>query len=254
MPWNASFGLLFGGGFLFIPLFVSVVLFAVMKPPWDDWILDRRGKQALATPYAVVGTGSSVNDEDVMAIRVTFVDARGAQHNASVETASGPLIARGNQRQPISIEYDPLRPSRVRLLGGAASEAGVVMLLPLAMALLLGAPFFSLGGLWALRARSVYRHGIAVLATVTRHEATASSQNDETVMRMIYTYETARGRAESGWKTVHPAPVGARIWVLHHPRDVTRSVPVAGWDRTAPPPAPPPPPAPGPSGGPRMYV
>ncbi len=120
-----------------------------MGPPWDDWILDQRAEVVQATPYRVEATGSSINDETVMRIRVRFEDRSGQERTAAIGTVDGNLLAKARQSEPMPLEYDPQQPTRVRFKGHYASalnETGMVFMIPIMMLVFvvpgLGAFFF----------------------------------------------------------------------------------------------------------------
>ncbi len=224
MSWNARFLLMFGGGWAGVGLLGTIVLLLTSRPPWDDWILDRRGVRAEAEAIEVRTTMTSVNDEDLFDLVLRFRDGAGRAHTAVLGTIDEGRITAARQHRTLIIEYDPEDPSRARLQGETASLHGSMLLLPAGFAIT-GAPLFLLGMVGLVRARRLYRRGQAAQAVVTMVAETHSSENDERVKEMRYTFQTARGPALGTWKTASPLPVGATLWVVHDPSAPENNVP-----------------------------
>jgi hypothetical protein len=222
--WNAHFLLLFGGLWSGVSLLVAVILTLSDRPVWDDWILDDRGLHADAQVIEVRPTHSSVNEEDVFEIVVRFQGARGKAHQASLYTHSAKTLEAAKRRDRMRVDYDPRDPSRARLTGGRAAEAGATAMVPGGLGVL-GLPLFLVGLVKALRARRLYRRGIEVEARVTEIVATRSEENDRTVMEMRYAFSTPAGPAAGAWKTVEPAEAGTAIWVVYDPENPARNTP-----------------------------
>ncbi|MCC7534659.1 MAG: hypothetical protein IT379_00520 [Deltaproteobacteria bacterium] len=230
--WNASLGLLLGAVFGGVGVFVPALLLVIGGPPWHDLILDMRAKRTTATPTVVSGTGSSVNDVQVMRISFRYRAEDGRTHQAASTTASRDLIERGRGHGELDIEYDPDEPSRARIAGTRISVIPPVAYLP-ALLGVVGLVVLARSAASALRTRRIYRRGVAVAGEVLRHDATASSENDQSVIDMRYRFRGPHGDVEGGWKTVRPAPVGAALWILHLPGRPDQNVPAMGWP-TAP--------------------
>jgi hypothetical protein len=227
VPWNARFLILFGAIWGGVGVLLFVVFTAVGGPFWSDILLDQRGVRVDAQPVSVDPTNTRVNRRPVYAIQVRFRDRGGQEQSASVHTTDGTALAAARKKSPIAIEYDPESPTRTRLVGGSASTFGLLVLLPLAFAVI-GAVLFFRGLSSRRRAQALYRDGEAAEAVVVAVEATASTQNMMRVMRMDYEAQGPGPRVRGSWKTLTPAPVGAKIWILYDRADPERSVPARG--------------------------
>lgn len=218
-----KFAMMFVGPWFGIALLTAGVFTVVGGPIWDDWILDRRGKPATGTPYAVEGTSSRVNGKSLMRVRIRYRDGTGETRESSFTTTDGAELARARRRQPVQIEYDPEAPSRSRVQGHRASYFGAWVFLPAGVALCLLVPFVML-----LRARGrqrgVYRHGRAVLGQVVRHEHTGARQNRRPVVRARYEAHVGERLAEGYVDDVEPPAPGDALWILVDPDDPSRNV------------------------------
>jgi hypothetical protein len=224
--WNDRFMLLFGGIWGLVGTVIAVVFTLAGGPVWDDWILDRRGVPADAQPFDVHATNSRVNHRTVQEIQFRFTDRAGQAHTGHTGTTDPRLIASARKATPMTVQYDPQDPARVRLAGGSASFFGMLVLLPLAFAAV-GGGLFLRSLLGARRMRAMYRDGTAVTARVVALEATGSRQNYQRVMRMVYEFTGPAGGAITGeWKTLRPAAQGATIWVIYDPGEPDRNMPV----------------------------
>jgi hypothetical protein len=219
--WNTNFALVWGGGYGGIPALVLCVLMVTMGPPWHDTTLDERGVSAQASPYAVEDTYVSHNDESLMRVRLRFADRSGRKHDIGLTTIDGRILARANRREPIDIDYDPQDPELVRFHGQKRSQlsgdAAFVPPMLLFVFILPGLPTFAWGLFQLRRRRSVYRNGVAALATIVEHTRSVSSENEEQLTNARYEFASPRGLHSGTIKSLTPPPVGARIWVLHAP-------------------------------------
>ncbi|NUP08707.1 MAG: DUF3592 domain-containing protein [Polyangiaceae bacterium] len=216
--------MIFGGAFTFLPLLMLAMMLAILRPPWEDWALDERGVRTDARSVEVRETSTEVNDESLYEIVVAFEDARGLKHKATVTTTNDEVIARAREKATLTIEYDREKPSRARLPGEASTSIGGMIFLPLGF-VAFGLPLFLFGLVSALRAQRLYRRGHCALARVYEVVPTASSVNDEPVMRMLYAFSTADGEAKGGWKTVEPLAIGETLWVVYDPNQPSRNMP-----------------------------
>jgi hypothetical protein len=224
VSWNDRFMLLFGGIWGLVGTVITVVFTLTGGPVWNDWILDSRGVRADAKPFEVHATNNRVNRRYVNEIRFRFTDPDGQEHTGHTGTTDPALIASARKGTTMAVEYDPRDPERVRLLGGSASFFGYFALMPLGFAAV-GGFLFLRGLLAARRTRATYRDGTAVTARVIAVETTASSQNRQRVMRMVYELTGPTGTVTGAWKTMTPAAQGATIWVIYDPAQPERSVP-----------------------------
>ncbi len=216
--------MIFGAGFGGIPLLVFVGFALTMVMPHEDWILDYRGESTIAQPTAAHVTNTSVNDQDVYDIDVSYTDKRGRPQRASVSTLNPSVVAAGNAKTPLKIEYDPEQPTRARVVGESASAIGMMAFMPLGFAFI-GIPMLLVGLVSTLRRRSLYRRGTPAQARVQQVVASASSQNNQRVMIARYSYQSPRGVAHGELKSVSPPKVGSVIWVLFDPQKPSRSIP-----------------------------
>lgn len=224
LGWNAGFLLLFGGIWAAVGLLVAGLFTALGGPVWNDWILDDRGVLAQAEALGARPTRTRVNRRTLYELRYRFSDGSGKTWTATSDTTSPSLIGAAEARSPLAIEYDPESPKRTRLRGESASVMGAAVFLPLGAGLV-GTLLVAIGLVGALRVRGLYRRGQAAQARVTAVEATASRQNRRAVMRMRYCFQTPEGTVEGSWKTAHPQPAGATIWVLFDPASPARNLP-----------------------------
>lgn len=223
--WNVRFSLSFFGGWAGIGFLVLVIFSVISRPIWDDWRLDRRGVRVDAQAVEVRTTSTSINDEDLMNLVLRFRDRREREHTAIIGTTNSAKIDIARAHGTLSIEYDPEDPSCARLEGESANALGLVgTLIPLGF-VLTGAPFFLLALVRLQRARRIYRDGEAIQATVVQIVDTPSSENDETVKEMRYSFQTSRGPANGTWKMVNPPPAGAQVWIVYDPASPDNNVP-----------------------------
>ena len=223
--WNVRFALLFSGGWAGTAILVFVSLSFISRPFWVDWALDERGVRVDAVAIDVRSTRTSINDEDLFNLVLRFRDEREREHTVVVGTTNSDKIEIARAHGQISIEYDPEDPASARLTGERASALGLVGTLLLAVFAITGAPGFVVALRQLMRARRIYRHGTATQATVMRVVDTSSSQNDETVREMHYSFDTPLGPASGTWKTVEPLPQGGTLWVVYDPRSPNDNVP-----------------------------
>lgn len=226
MRSSAFFMLLFGGIWCAVGTLLTVVFLAVGGPPWDDWILDRRGVRVEAQPVGVEATSSRVNRQRVYEVRFRFKDRRGAEQHASMGTADSAILADAREGRALSVEYDPEEPSRVRFTGQLATIFGAAILLPLFFAAA-GATIFLPGLVSARRTRRVYRDGDIAEARVTSVERTAVRQNRRRIMRMRYEFQGPAGLVAGEWRTAQPSQPGASIWVIYDRERPEENVPAA---------------------------
>jgi len=208
------FVLLFGAIWFGVGSTITAAFTAGGGGVWNDVILDRRGLTVNATPIAIERTSSTVNHARVYRIVCSFVDARGVPRTAGGGTTDSALLARAQQHEPISIDYDPYDTSRARLTGGGASFFGWFVLFPFAFALIGGITLAS-GVRGALRTRGIYVHGQAAEAEVTRISPTNMRVNGRLVMRVEYTFDALTGRASGSTTALSPPKVGDRMWILY---------------------------------------
>jgi hypothetical protein len=220
---SAVFLLFFGGIWAFVGLMISVVFTVAGGPVWNDVALDRRGVVARAKPTGIRATSSQVNHRTVYEISYQFTDAEGLPRAGRSGTTDLLAITHADQGQPFDVEYDPQRPELTRLRGGRASFFGFFVLFPLAF-FVVGAAVLVSGARRAVRARRLYVHGVAALATVTSVAPTSMRVNQRPVMRVDFAFDAITGRVAGHTTTREPPPVGSQLWVLHDPDDPKRSV------------------------------
>jgi len=205
-----------------------VISFLWDKPIWDDWLLDSGSVQTLAQPTSVDDTDSSVDGRSVYEIALEFTDQGGQPRASRVFVNDPDVIKKARQMIPIAIEYDPDRPTRCRVRGQPASVTGALILLPLA-SVLMGLAALIPAVVSLRRTFRLYRWGKATQATVTRITATGASEGDneeDTVMRATYVFNSQQGRTEGFLKRVSPPSVGTVIWIIYDPQQPSRNVAV----------------------------
>ena len=223
LPFFAVFTLLFGGIWLAVGLFISLIFTIVGGPFWNDMILDDRGVTAQATPTGVTMTSSRINGEYVREIRYTFSDERGAQHEGRTGTTDVLLVQRATAEMPITIEYVPESPALSRIKGERASFFGPFILIPVGFALV-GAVVAGFGVLRTLRVRAIYVHGSAVRAEVISVEGTSMRMNRQPVKRVRYKFPGLRGEVVGTSTTVDDVKAGQAMWIICLPGEPEKNV------------------------------
>jgi Protein of unknown function (DUF3592) len=222
--WNATFLSLFGGIWGGVGLVLAVVFTVAGGPVWNDWILDSRGVRADARPFDVQATSTRRNRSTVYEIDFRFADLAGRDFTGSAGTTNPSVIASARKGSHLPIEYDPVDPTRSRLVGESASVFGAFVFLPLGF-FVIGAGIFVAGLVSARRSRAIYRDGEVAEARVVAVEQTASTQNRVQLLRVRYELQTPAGPAVGAWKTLTPPKVGETIWVIYDPARPERNVP-----------------------------
>jgi hypothetical protein len=172
----------------------------------------------------VEATNTRVNRRTLYDVHLRFKDKRGKDQRGTASTTESALLADARAGRPIPIEYDPDEPSRLRFAGARASFFGAFAFLPMFFSVA-GGPLFVLGLLSARSTRRLYRYGEIAEGTVTRITSTMSTQNRRRVQLMHYQFDSPRGPMGGAWKTVAPALVGARLWVLYDRERPELSIP-----------------------------
>lgn len=220
---STVFLLLFGGIWAFVGVTITVVFTVAGGPLWNDVILSRRGKTAQAMPTSVDRTGASVNGRPVFRISYDFFDEGGQPREATADTSDPAVLARAERRERLSVDYDPLSPSRSRLAGGSASLFGWFTLMPVAFAIV-GLLVLRAGVARVLRTRAIYIHGTPALARVTGISSSNMRVNRRPVQRVEYEFDAVVGRASGTTTALDPPAVGSRIWVIYRSSEPKQSV------------------------------
>lgn len=215
--FGTLFALLFGGIWMVTGGLITVVFMVVGGPPWNDWILDRRGVEAQADVLSVTPTSSYVNRRPVRKLSLVFRDHAGAEQTGSVGTTVG-------QGATVAIEYDPENPWLMRLKGGRASFFGPFTLLPMAF-FLVGSGVFGWGALQMLKRKRIYRDGATALAVVVAIRATSGRINRMRVQRVEYEFKGTAGPVRGSYTTTTPPSPGTELWIIHDAADATLSLP-----------------------------
>jgi len=222
--FGSLFALLFGGIWLVTGGLIAGVFVAVGGPPWIDRALDQRGVVARAEVQSATPTSSRINGTRVVELSLAFRDREGNPQHAVTSTHDRLTIAAAEGGRAVDIEYDPDRPSLVRVVGGTASIFGWFTLMPLGFAGV-GAVVFGAGVRQMRRRRRIYRDGVAATAVVTAVHATLSRVNRRPVKRVEYQFQALAGTTRGSYTTTTPPEPGSQLWVLYDPADAARSVP-----------------------------
>ena len=224
---GTAFLLLFGSIWTSVGAGITTIFVTVGGPPWNDVVLDRRGKRAEAMPTSVDATGAFVNGRPVYRVSYDFFDERGQPCESAADTTDAAVLERAERRERLPIDYDPEAPALSRLAGGSASFFGWFTLLPLAFAVA-GLVVLGTGLARGLRTRNIYVHGVAALARVTGWSGTRLRVNRRRLVRVEYEFDAVIRRATGSTTFLDPPVVGARLWVFYRPADPQQNVVARG--------------------------
>ena len=194
----------------------AIVTMASGGPVWDDWILDDRGVQARATVVSrqAVNVRHRAPDDFELSWRARDASGRALEGMARGGAAVG---------DQVTVDYDPERPARSRLVGRSAMRSPVLTHVQLGLAAL-GLPLLALLIARVRRRKALYRDGTAARATVVSSERTWMRSDGDPVHRVTVRYASARGEhAVTLTPPDAPAP-GEGVWVIHDPRRPERAL------------------------------
>lgn len=215
-----------GGITLAIALVGLVIVFATMRPPWDDGILDRRGVSTTAHAISVRETNTAVDEEGTIhEIVLRFTNRGGRQETTTLETTSSATISAAREGGSFAIEYDPEKPSRARFAGRLASPSGWAFWL-IAVFALAGLPVLAYGLRRAWRLRRITGHGEVAKARVVE-VVTLYPVEDGVLSKMTYEFDAPAGLTRGEWKTLTPNRVGDELWILYDRSHPGRNMPAS---------------------------
>jgi hypothetical protein len=220
VEWGCKLNMMFG-----LAWFIGWGIFMLVKEPpvWDHFILNKYGIPAEARLIHVRRVSITVNKQPVYSIALSFNDRQERPVRANVWSSDPVFIARLNTGRPVTIEYDPGKPSRCRFAGDTIGIMDIVSII----FCVVGPVLFMTSYFSGRSQLQLLRNGVIATARTTLINATSQSRKSGTITIVRYEFTPDGGKPMDGfYKTTEPPEVGQEILIAYDHRRPWRNTPV----------------------------